>query len=281
MSTRNTCFTLNNYTDVEVGEISAWDCKYLIVGYEGKGEGKTAHIQGYVEWGRPVRFSTLKRLNNRIHWENRKGSARQASEYCKKEGAFAELGEISKQGRRSDIEASTDAILLGCNMREVALADPVVYVKYNRGLEKFKYVVMEDRKDAPEVLWRWGSAGVGKTRWCVETYEDYYIKDGTQWWDGYEQQHCIVIDDFDGHWPLRDLLRLLDIYKYQGQTKGGYVKIKSPVICITCEYPPEHFWEHNELAQLKRRISCVTHVTEVGVILDPTLKEEDIEIFDI
>jgi len=52
------------------------------------------------------------------------------------------------------------------------------------------------------------------------------------------------------------LLRLLDKYPYQGQIKGGYVKINSNII-ITCEFPPEYFWKGNELAQITRRINKI------------------------
>lgn len=84
------------------------------------------------------------------------------------------------------------------------------------------------------------------------------------WWDGYEQQEAIIIDDFDGKWPYRDLLRLLDRYPYQGQYKGGYVKINSPYIYITCEYSPSFFWRGNEFAQIHRRLSEIKHLGPTG-----------------
>lgn len=110
----------------------------------------------------------------------------------------------------------------------------------------------------------------------VEKHKTYYIKDGTQWWDEYEQQEAIIIDDFDGKWPFRDLLRLLDRYPYQGQFKGGYVPINSPFIYITCEHPPDWFWgpmakapltgdrSANELAQMLRRIDEIVHVEDMA-----------------
>lgn len=202
----------------------------------------------------------------RAHLEARKGSPKQASEYCKKEGDFVEKGELPRQGTRSDlVEATKMALDPTIPLHEIAESEPTVYVRYHRGLEKLRSSLYKERTDPPSVEWLWGRTGVGKTRRAVEHNASFYIKDATRWWDGYTQQHTIIIDDFDGSWPFRDLLRLLDRYPYQGQTKGGYVQINSPKIFITCDKPPNFFWEKHELAQVMRRISLCTEVrcTEV------------------
>jgi len=270
MTTRNTCFTLNNPTKNETKQLL--DCKYtyMIIGYE-KGEKGTPHLQGYVEWGRSVRWETLKKLNERIHWESRKGSPSQAAEYCKKDGKFIEKGVISEQGKRSDILNCTEMINNGDTIRDIAIANPVTYVKYHKGLNAYKYAITSHRTAKPKVHWRWGKAGVGKTKYCVETHPSHYIKDGTPWWDGYENQEAIIVDDFDGGWPFRDFLRMLDRYAYQGQIKGGYVKVNSPYIYITCEHPPERYWGDNELAQVLRRLDSVA---EVGGNTRPQLLQQ-------
>lgn len=259
---RNVCFTLNNYSLDEHRAILEYPCKYLVVGME-TGENGTPHLQGYFEFKNPKRLETLKNFNPRIHWENRRGSAKQAADYCKKENNYVEKGEISKQGKRSDLEEIGSMILIDkANDKEVAMAFPSQYIRYSKGIEKLINLTYEDRTKAPIVTWLWGKAGVGKSGFAAERHlNSHYIKDGTKWWDNYKQEDAIIIDDFDGRWPFRDLLRLLDRYKYQGEYKGGYIKINSPYIYITCEFPPEYFWADNELAQILRR---VTHVTEVG-----------------
>ena len=202
----------------------------------------------------------MKEINPRIRWDKRRGTAKQAADYCTEDGDFAQWGERSCQGKRSDIEDATDLIDEGRSVAEVASANPCVFVKYHKGLLAYKYTISQNRCSQPIVNWRWGLTGTGKTRYCIEKHPSHYIKDGSKWWDGYEGQEAIIIDDFDGAWPFRDLLRLLDRYIYQGQTKGGYVKINSPYIYITCEYPPSHFYHDNELKQLTRRINSVAEV---------------------
>nr|WGN90636.1 replication associated protein [Banfec virus 6] len=276
---RNVCFTLNNYSEDEATEIQGYSCKYLVVGRENQG---TPHLQGYFEFKNPKRLETLKKFNPRIHWENRKGSAEQASNYCKKgdqsheewkslgtkgpnfglNADFYEDGEISQQGKRNDLVEIAELIINDkAEMMDIAIEYPSQFIRYHKGIEKLKNLTLKDRSDPSIITWLWGKSGVGKTRFAVEKHSSHYIKDGTQWWDGYNQEEAIIIDDFDGRWPFRDLLRLLDRYKYQGQTKGAYIKINSPFMYITCEFPPEEIWADNELTQILRR---VTHVTEVG-----------------
>jgi len=161
------------------------------------------------------------------------------------------------QGRRTDLEGAVALVQGGAGVAAVAADMPVVYVKYHKGLQALRNTQFRDRSEKPAVTWLWGGTGVGKTRTATEG-GSFYIKDATRWWDGYEQQETIVIDDFDGSWPFRDLLRLLDRYPYQGQTKGVYVKINSPKIFITCDRHPSEFWGGHEFEQLKRRLAVIT-----------------------
>lgn len=266
---RNWCFTLNNYTTEEFNESKELGTRssYIVVGKE-VGTNSTPHLQGYVEYPNAVRGSAIRKLfNGRAHWEVRKGTAKQASEYCKKEEDFFEMGSLSAQGKRTDLEEIGSAVLSGASTKEIACTFPGTYIKYHKGIQQLQYASkglfdFEHRKDKPVVIWRWGSTGVGKTRSAREAHTSFYIKDGTPWWDGYEQQEAIIIDDFDGKWPYRDLLRLLDYGPYQGQFKGGYVKINSPYVYITCEYPPELAFRNIEgdISQVIRRIDKVIHV---------------------
>lgn len=266
MGSRNYVFTLNNYTPFEIEELKLYPSKYLVFGYETAPTTGTPHIQGYIEFAGVKKFDTLKKFNPRVRWETRRGTAQEASDYCKKDGNFVEIGAISKQGTRTDLNIVADAVMEKKSIREIAMEHPATFIKYSKGITALFNSQFIHRTAAPYIEWRWGLAGVGKTRYCVEAHSSsHYIKDGTMWWDGYTQQEAIIIDDFDGKWPFRDLLRLLDRYEYQGQVKGGYIPINSPYIYITCEFAPSHYWNSNELSQIERRITKIIHVSEVHV----------------
>ncbi len=103
---RRWCFTLNNPDDEESlnlallgesigadGEQS--DCSYLIFGSE-VGDSGTPHYQGYLVLRTKKRLPYLKGLPGlgRAHFEVARGSPKQASTYCKKDGIYSEYGSL-------------------------------------------------------------------------------------------------------------------------------------------------------------------------------------------
>lgn len=262
--TRGWCFTINNYSEEDILFLKQLETTYLCFGKEIAPTTGTPHLQGYLRLKNPKSWETMKELHKTAHWEAAKAGIGANRRYCSKEGEFWEQGVKPRQGARTDLEAVAELVQNGASLEEVAEEHPATFVRYARGLTALKGRLTKDRSEMPEVVWLWGSTGVGKTREAMSSLS-VYMKDGTQWWDGYDQQERIVIDDFDGKWPFRDFLRLLDRYPYQGQTKGGYVKINSKEIYITAEFPPSNFWSGSQLAQVNRRISRCTEVkcTEV------------------
>lgn len=236
--------------------------KYIIVGRE-QGEQGTPHLQGYVHFNNPVAFSKVKHYLPRAHIEVANGSDKQNYLYCSKEkNILIEHGEQSVgQGSRMDLKQVADVIKSGeMTIDDFMFEYPEIYFKYSRAVEKMFAAILVPRASPPLVFWRWGLAGTGKTRYCIDQHPNHYIKDGTPWWDGYKQQEAVIIDDFDNQIPYRTLLRMLDRYVYQGQVKGGYVHINSPYIYITCEHPPTYYWTGNELEQVMRRLTSVLEI---------------------
>lgn len=79
---RNWCFTLNNYTNVDIGDIQAIDCKYVF--QEEMGESKTPHLQGVLMFKDAKSFSKIKKMIPRAHWEKCKSKIA-SIKYCSKE----------------------------------------------------------------------------------------------------------------------------------------------------------------------------------------------------
>jgi len=110
---RSWCFTLNNYDDAAVEILAQLECKYIVYGKE-KGDSGTPHLQGYVVFPNPIGFNSVKgKLPSGCHIEKARGSPKQASDYCKKDGDFVERGDCPSQGKRTDLQDVVDAINSG------------------------------------------------------------------------------------------------------------------------------------------------------------------------
>lgn len=275
LQVRNAVFTINN-PDKDL-EFENNSCVRGCIWQKEKGESGTEHFQGYIEFTKKMSFKAIKEvLGERAHVEQRMGTREQAINYCQKadtriDGPWTfgdmKLDKPGKQGDRSDLKDACEVLICGGknieeSMTEVALATPNVFVKYHKGLMALaNQVHIKHRTEKPIVEWVHGPTGCGKTRYATSQPGTYYIKDESIWWDGYEQQNTIVIDDFEAKYNFRNLLRLLDCYHYQGQYKGGYHKINSEKIIITCDRSPAALYEGTEheqhLDQLMRRIDRV------------------------
>lgn len=269
---RSWCFTINNPTDDDKKTCDNIVCNYIVTGNE-VGENGTPHIQGYLELKDGKSMKAMKKLlGDRAHLEARKGTPKQAADYCKKDGNFTERGKITEQGKRNDLDDIAELVKTG-GTQAVIEAKPSAFLKFGRNIERMSELLMKPRTKKPSVVWLWGTTGTGKTRYATNNNTgDYYIWNGTKWWNGYRQQTRVVLDDysFDGSDAgFRYLLRLLDTYAIQVETKGGMIHFNSPEIYITCEYPPNHiFTPGNQLNQVLRRIDLVKEMKFEAIYSD-------------
>ena len=96
------CFTLNNYSAEEITWIDSAECKYIIYGKE-VGKSGTPHLQGYLELEKPKELSSVKKMiGNRAHLELARGTSKQASDYCRKEGVVTEREARCRQDKATE-----------------------------------------------------------------------------------------------------------------------------------------------------------------------------------
>lgn len=147
MQGKHFVFTLNNYTAGDDDALKALGTAdgttYLVYGYE-TGESGTPHLQGYVVFGSRKRFNQVKSLlPNGAHIEAKRGTCKQASDYCKKDGIFQEFGSLPRDSSGANVfDDFKQWIVSQClehghppSEREVAQAYPALYVRYGRKLQ--------------------------------------------------------------------------------------------------------------------------------------------------
>lgn len=270
------CFTLNNYTEEDVQTIQKkWKYKYIVIGFEIGKENNTPHLQGYVEWTCDKKFSTLKKLHSSIHWEKRRGSAAEASTYCKKEGKFWEDGVISKpeQGKRNDLDEIKEEILNGRSVEDIALENPNLYHQYGRTLNKLEDIALRKkfRTWMTECIWYFGETGCGKSKLAFENFnpDTHYVwARDNGWQDGYTGQEIVIIDDFRGEITYGELLNLIDMYPYRLKRRNREpVPFLAKKIIITSPKNPVDTYCNlaikDSISQLLRRTQVV-HLEKNG-----------------
>lgn len=265
---RGWCFTLNNFEDEHIERIrvryEAGNPVYICYGKE-TGESGTPHLQGYARFRDAIGLSGVRKLLDTAHWEPRKGTEAQAIDYCAKDGDFTEHGERAAPGKRSDIHQFLQSVRSGAGALELSESHPVEFVKFHRAAEVLRGQLGVPRQEKTAVHWYHGPTGTGKSRKAFQENEGAYWKDMSngQWWDGYEQQDCVVFDDMrKDTFKFHELLRLFDRYPLRIQVKGGYREFNSKKIIVTsCDTPDNMYATRcdEDMQQLMRRIEVTEH----------------------
>jgi len=277
---RSWCFTWNNpYPDEAVeqfaGLLEDKKAKYYVFGYE-VGASGTPHIQGYIDFESAKTLSSLKKnYGDKIHWETRKGTWEQATDYCKKDSNFKEWGIPAKgRGKRSDIDKVREIVKEGGNMTDVIeTVSSYQACKFAELAMKYRKIPMKwlDKK----VYWFWGPSGTGKTRTAIEEAGELVWRNNSgslKWFDGYDNQEHVIFDDFRSSWSTFSyLLNLLDGYPVNVEIKGGHRLFAPKCIWITCPTKPEDTYrlDHcndrdGQVLQLIRRITLVRYFPAEG-----------------
>jgi len=265
---------LNNWTAAEYdafvnkfGDIT----KYRLCGKE-IGEGGTPHLQCYVEVATVMTIAGLqKKITACQGFPTRysvfccKGNAEQNIRYCSKDNDVFSAGVVPRgQGKRSDLEDVAEAITNGSSIREIALQHPGAYIKYSKGITNLHNQVNDvPRTDMTLGYWAFGATGVGKSRWAHGiSPSSTYVKDGsTQWWDGYDREETVIVDDYraNGRFAFNTLLKVCDRYPHPIEVKGGTMQFNSKRVVITTPLSIDATFAHldwmaeGQIAQLKRR----------------------------
>lgn len=264
---RNFCFTYNNYPSTELGDNLA--CKYIIYGKE-VGESGTPHLQGCVVFPSGKTLSSVIKLLPGCHVEVCRNLTA-SIEYCKKEGDYTERGKapLTQQEKGLNEKDRWKRILEAAQNGEhewLEENEPQVSILHDKALERAR----KRARPTPQILdeleheWWYGEPGTGKTSKALRDYPKAYIKDPqNRWWDGYNGEEVIVIDDFDKYQVSQggDMKRWLDRYPFQAPVKGGYELIRPKKIIVTSNYHPNEIWEDSiTQAAIHRRVT----VTKFG-----------------
>lgn len=238
--------------------------KYMCYQLE-QGENGTPHLQGYVNFKNPQAFSYLKKWMPQAHFEVAHGTPEQNQAYCSKEPRledFVEFGELPQQGKRTDLEVVVNAIKEKRPREEYMFT--TAYVKYHRGLDHIRYLSSQPyTHDDVRGVWIYGPPGVGKSHMVRMENESLFLKQQNKWWDGYNGEEAVLIDDFDRNGVcLGHYLKIwADKWACTGEFKGGTCQLTHKKFYITSNYSiNELFIDDSVLCEAIKRRFKIIHI---------------------
>lgn len=254
---RKFCFTLNNYSKEEESTLLTFGkekCKFFIIGREG--DKATPHLQGYMELKDKLRMSSLKKINDRMHIENAKGSRKDNITYCSKEKDFV-------MSEEPDKELTLFEIL---DRRLLAKYDNVVW-------RPWQQKVLDLMKEAPDdrtIHWYWEPEGnVGKTflfkymslKWngiiCDGRKEDVFNQCLTMIGEEKKEPEIIIVNiPRNGYLDYKVLEVLKDQRIVATKYKGGRMSLPDLHLCVFANCEPDYA----EMTKGRFKVTCITHL---------------------
>lgn len=261
---RKWVFTLNNPLPGDLDQLKD-EASYLVVGNEVAPTTGTPHLQGYVYLKKLKRRPGVSKLIPRAYVEHARGTHQQNKDYCTKGGQFEEFGvfpdldAIQKLNGEKGKAYWTDVIR---SMRASTVEEeyPEEFVKRHA---LCRTLAMEQVQSVPELdefdnRWYYGEPGTGKSRRARDEFPGLFDKSINKWWDGYQNQDTVLLDDFDkNHAVLSHYVkRWSDRYPFPIEIKNAYQQpIRPKRIIITSNYTPEEIWPDDPklCAAIRRR----------------------------
>ena len=280
------CFTRNNPDEAEdfIPAVAKAECTYVVVGLE-KGASGTVHYQGYIELARRRRLTALLKLFKGTawegaHWEIRRGTPKEASDYCKKDGHFQTHGTLSRGPGQATLDRWAAALSVARSPTPVwDEVEPQILISHYRSLQAISADACPPQTDQDSCagLWIMGPTGTGKTTTArrlagllgESVQERPFIKEPTKWWDGYRGEGTVVLEDFHpSHLKNQpelaaELLLWGDRWTFSAQRKGLPPRLLRPKrFIVTSNYAPDAFFKGPTLAAWRRRAPTLTLLRE-------------------
>lgn len=251
MSTRSYCFTHNNYDDEVIKQWQELECKFIQFGKEIAPTTGTPHLQGFVYLTSPKTLSAaIKAFPKGAHIERCKGNVSQNMAYTGKDGNVFKKGDPpytqEDKGKRGEVWYKDQREA----MRAGNLDDVSEFYKTEKPelIKKHRRAFLQEQKledvTTPH-FWFVGGPGTGKSRTAREMDSEFYDKDFSKWWDGYDGQKTVLLDDIDvSHaFMLHNLKRWADRYPFPAEQKGyGKLQIRPETIIVTSNYEIQDIW---------------------------------------
>ena len=242
---RNAMVTWNNPPTREWDDLVAMLNPAYMVGQLERGENGTLHWQFAIQWSHSRSFAAIKKDLPLAHFEEVRSWAA-AVQYCQKEDSRDsgpwEYGNRPTGGFGKAQAEDWDTWYTLASEGRFKEIPAKIQIKHLGNLERIHRQNLKfiDQTDVRGV-WIWGKPGVGKSHFARQVLgaEGYYPKLNNKWWDGYQSQKVVIMEDVDKE-TIKFLHHHLKIWSdrwgFIGETKGGAVAPSHRWLVVTSNY---------------------------------------------
>ncbi len=227
-------------------------------------------MQAVFAWKKKVRLRAVRLLfGGKGHWELTKSNA--INDYVWKEDTRVPGSQFEYGTKPVRVNSKTDwesVFSLAVNGDFNSIPARIRVVSY-RTLRAIAADHQRPRPMEREVQVFWGKTGTGKSRraWAEAGDSAYAKCPRSKFWEGYQDQEEVIIDEFRGGIDVAHLLRWFDRYPVTVEVKGSSRPLNAKRIWITSNVSPTDwyrtdgkFLDEETLQALLRRMT-VTEFT--------------------
>jgi hypothetical protein len=170
-----------------------------------------------------------------------------------------------QQGKRNDLLEIKQLLDEGKTSSDIAESHFSKWVVYRRSFQAYAARKIPKRNWKTLVHVYWGRTGTGKTRFVHDQVQDerFWSPGDFKWFDGYDGQPIVIIDDYRGEYELPLFLKLCDRYPMQVPIKGGFVNWAPRKIYITSNTSPDTWYSNADnwsFQAFRRRLTLVSQI---------------------
>lgn len=215
------------------------------------------HYQLYLYFKNPITLLGAKERDGlqSAHLAIARGTAQENRDYCTKEdtriGGPWEIGVMPQQGKRTDLhELAADIKEAKGDLASVIQKETnaAMLIRYSKGAQAYAALCRETQAERPLpfVVYIWGPTEVGKSTLAFamarggDGSHTYVSRFHANWsFDGYNNEPLIIFEEFDGRYPITQLLGVLDTKPYQLQQRGTTTPLLASYFIFTSNLPPD------------------------------------------
>jgi len=199
------------------------------------------HLHCYVKYTRGVKVADAFMVFNLL---GRSGNyqptclPKAVIKYCTKEDCYIASFDVAEYlNKKGKLSIET---IRSKSVRR-ALEDGDISIHSIRNYSLARSILCEEYAH-PDVrgLWIYGFSGIGKSHAARALDPNAFIKSQSKWWDGYDGQETVILDDYDfkcvafGH----KIKIWSDKYAVAGEIKGGMCTLQHRVFIVTSNFTP-------------------------------------------